>query len=506
MPTSCRRRSWSSIEKGIFTFANTTGLETFGYTREDLAKGVNVLETIVPEDRDRALENIGKRLRGETTSGNEYTMLRRDGSTFPAVVHASPIVLDGKILGLRSIVVDITDLKRAEAEKILLESQLRQSRKMEAIGNLAGGVAHDFNNILTAIIGFSSVLKMEMSEDDPRMAYVDQILGASERAANLTQSLLVFSHKQPMDLKPHNINELVKGTTKLLERLLTEDIELKVNLSLKNPTIMADSTQIGQVLINLVANARDAMLKGGALTIETNMAILDDQFLRTHGYGLPGEYVMLSVSDTGVGMDEKTKEQIFEPFFTTKDAGKGTGLGLSTVYGIVKQHKGYVTVLSEPGQGAAFLVYFPFAVAEEKVKCPESLSAMGGTETVLVAEDDPGVRRLVTEVLQRCGYTTIEATDGEEAVRIFTENIGTVDLIIMDVVMPKKNGKDVFEEIKGICPNIKVLFTSGYTSEVMNDKGIEDNTVDFIKKPIMPMEFLVKVREVLDREISAHRP
>jgi nitrogen-specific signal transduction histidine kinase len=394
---------------------------------------------------------------------------------------------------------DITARKQAEEEKVLLESQLLQSQKMEAVGTLAGGVAHDFNNILTAIMGFTYVLRMDLKSDDPKIAYVDQILSASQKAASLTQSLLAFSRKQQIDLKLHKMNDIVGQTAGLLKRLLTEDIELKVILSHRNPTILADIIQIDQILMNLTTNARDAMPKGGILRIETGTVTLDEEFIALHGYGEPGEYALLSVSDTGTGMDEKTKEHIFEPFFTTKEVGKGTGLGLSSVYGAVRQHNGYITVDSTLNEGAIFRIYLPLVHRKEKKTSLELSDVQRGSETILVAEDDPAVRMLVTDVLHRYGYTTVEAIDGRDALRKFIESRGHIDLIIIDVVMPKMDGKELYEQIKRKNSNIKVLFTSGYTRDVVIDKGVEDDRVDFIRKPIRPRELLSKVREVLDK-------
>jgi PAS domain S-box-containing protein len=390
--------------------------------------------------------------------------------------------------------------KRAEEEKAALESQLVQAQKMEAIGQLAGGVAHDFNNILTVITGFGTLIKMAVDKHEPaKEEYIDQILSAAEKAVNLTQSLLAFGRKQTINLVPHSLNDTVADTGKLLDRLLTEDIELKIILSKEDLIIMADVTQIDQILINLAANARDAMPNGGFLSIRTEVAELDDEFIKAHGYGVQGEYALISVLDTGIGMDKATKEHIFEPFFTTKEMGKGTGLGLATVYGIVKQHNGYISVNSEPGHGTTFFVYLPLVNSGRTDETLPSEKIKGGSETVLVVEDNELVRKLTTEILRAHGYTTFVAVDGEDAVKVFMENQEKVDLILLDVVMPKKNGKEVYEEIKRIHPDIRVIFTSGYTGDIILDKGIKGDTVDLISKPMSPNGLLKKVREVLDR-------
>jgi CheY-like chemotaxis protein len=372
---------------------------------------------------------------------------------------------------------------------------------MEAVGQLAGGVAHDFNNILTAIIGYANLLLMKMPDRESGRAFVEQILSASERAAHLTHSLLAFSRKQIIDLRPVSLNEIISRVEKLLGRVIGEDIEFKTWLADADLPVLADSIQIEQVLMNLAANARDAMPDGGMLLIVTEPLELGEEFVRAHSYGKPGRYAYMAVTDTGVGMDEKTRNRIFEPFFTTKEVGKGTGLGLSMVYGIVKQHNGYITVDSEPGKGTTFKIYLPLVrpSAEEK-NTKQPAAAARGTETVLLAEDDVAVRNLTRSVLEDFGYRVIEAADGEEAVRKFGENKGAVDLLVLDIIMPKKNGKEAYQEIRKIQPDIRALFTSGYTADIVHKKGILDTGLDFVLKPITPTEFLKKVREVLDRK------
>ncbi len=430
----------------------------------------------------------------------ETQLYRKDKSRIWISMNARAVRnADGAVLFYEGTAEDITSRKKAEEEKRSLQSQLLQAQKMEAIGTLAGGVAHDFNNILTALIGYGNLLQMNIEKDNPLRVYVDQIIASSEKAANLIQSLLAFSRKQVIELRPYKVRTIITGIEKLLKRLLTEDIELKVTLSDKKSTIMADITQMDQVLMNLATNARDAMPGGGRLTIEATEVELDEAFIAAHGYGQPGTYALISVSDTGTGMDEATKERIFNPFFTTKEVGKGTGLGLSTVYGIIKQHNGYIEVESEPGRGTTFRIYFPVVHAKEQTKESLLLTTRGGTETILVAEDNLAVRNLTREVLTMSGYKVIEAVDGEDAVQKFIEHGDAIAAMILDVVMPKKNGKEVYEEIGKIRPGIKVIFTSGYTGDIVLDKGIRDDIVDFIKKPLLPDELLLKVREVLDR-------
>jgi signal transduction histidine kinase len=335
--------------------------------------------------------------------------------------------------------------QRDQEERIKLESQLHQAQKMQAIGQLAGGVAHDFNNILTVIIGYGSLIKIALDNKAPiNPQHADQILIAGRKAADLTQSLLAFSRKQQITLEPRSLSDIVITTGKLLGRLLTEDIELIISPSPEDPTIMADATQIDQVLINLAANARDAMPSGGRLTIETSLAKIDDDFVKSHGFGLQGNYALLSNSDTGIGMDDETKSHIFEPFFTTKEAGKGTGLGLATVYGIVKQHNGYIVVDSEPDSGTAFRIYFPLADRKYAAETNTLEKTRSGTETILIIEDDDTLRLLAMEILQAHGYIPLQAIDGDDGIRVFTENRDKIDLVLLDVVMPKKmDGKSM---------------------------------------------------------------
>ncbi len=404
---------------------------------------------------------------------------------------------DGRFLYFLTTVEDITQQRQSEEEKTRLELQLRQAQKMEAIGTLAGGVAHDFNNILTVITGYGTLLKMEMGQTNPLQTYVECVLSSAEKATHLTHGLLAFSRQQPILLTHIDMNKSLRSVEKLLKRLLTEDIAIKTLPAAEDITIMGDATQIHQILFNLAVNARDAMPHGGTLTVETKTVEVGDEFLRLHGYGEPGRYALLSVSDTGVGMHEATRERIFDPFFTTKETGKGTGLGLSTVYGIVKQHNGYITVYSEPNVGTAFHIYLPAVNKAVKKEEPAPAPVKGGSETILVAEDSEAVRGLLSRILTEYGYTTVEAIDGVEAIEQF-KKADRIDLLILDSVMPKKNGREAYDEIQKIKPGIKVIFTSGYTRDVFLDKGIEDKKFNFLQKPISLPVLLQKVREVLD--------
>jgi signal transduction histidine kinase len=395
---------------------------------------------------------------------------------------------------------EIVERKQAEEEKKKLESQLLHSQKLEAVGQLAGGVAHDFNNILTAIIGYGDLMQLEMKEDDPLRIDIDHILSSAERAVHLIQSLLAFSRKQIINSQPVNLNEIVTSVGKLLLRVIGEDIKLKTVLAGEDITVMADSGQIEQVLMNLATNARDAMPEGGILSVETGHIEIDEEFTKAHGYGKPGKYAYISVTDSGEGMDEETRQRIFEPFFTTKEVGKGTGLGLSTVYGIIKQHDGFVDVYSKPGKGTKFKIYLSAIKAEVKeAEITEPSSVQRGTETVLIAEDDESVRGLIKDILQRYGYRVIEAGDGEEAIEKYKEKEEEIDLLLLDVIMPKRKGKEVYEKVKEIKPDIKVLFLSGYSEGFLQKEGVLEKGLNLIFKPVAVNGLLRTVREVLDK-------
>jgi PAS domain S-box-containing protein len=472
-------------------YVNQKFLEIFGYRSLEEVVGKSHCLTVHPDDRQKVVSYNHRRQRGEAVPNRyEFKGLRKNGEIVYIEASVTGTTYQGEPISL-AFLRDVTGRRS-------LEAQLLQAQKIEAIGTLAGGVAHDFNNILMVLMGYANLLQMKMGQNDPSRVYVDQILASTAKAANITQSLLAFGRKQVMEMKPHKITTIVKDVEKLLRRLMPEDIGLTIKLG-DDATIMADMTQIDQVLINLATNARDAMPNGGRVVIETGRVVIDEEFRRTYGYGKPGFYALLSVNDTGIGMDGKTKERIFEPFFTTKEVGKGTGLGLSIVYGIVKQHNGYINVSSRPGGGSTFLLYLP----EVKEKPRETKSAVreakGGSETLLLAEDNADIRAVMSDILKMSGYTVIEAADGRDAVEKFSEHQSEIKLIILDVVMPEKNGKEAYEEIRTMRHDVKALFMSGYTADVVLDKGVFGKTLDYIAKPIAPNELLHKVRNILDR-------
>ncbi|WP_328755273.1 PAS domain S-box protein [Geomonas propionica] len=400
----------------------------------------------------------------------------------------------GDIIGVITTVRDITAERR-------LEEQLRQAQKMEAVGLLAGGVAHDFNNVLQVIMGYCSLLAADPKLDEPQKGEVDQILVSAERAAQLTKGLLAFSRKQVMEPRRVNLCDIVQHVQKFLVRIIGEDITLKVVHCLRpDLPVIADSGHIEQVLINLATNARDAMPKGGTLTVGMEVVKVETATETEFGHTEPGSYACVVMSDTGSGMDEETRGRIFEPFFTTKEVGKGTGLGMAIVYGIVKQHGGFINVYSEPGLGTTFRVYLPLAKVGDtegagQVELP---APRGGTETLLLAEDDVEVRRLLVTILTRFGYTVIEAADGQQAVDLFAAHQDRIALVVMDLIMPRKNGMEAGVEIVQLKQGTKILYSSGYTSDFMERRGIFDQGIQLIMKPVQPVQLLRKVREMLD--------
>jgi len=429
-------------------------------------------------------------IRGDKPVTKEQHLDKMDFS----IVSQKVIDEKGQIIGIAAVYRNITDYKR-------LQDQLRQSQKMEAVGQLVGGIAHDFKNILTAIIGYATLLEMKLREDHQPLLEIEQILTSAERAAGLTQGLLAFSRKQVIKKSPANINKIVKNIEKLLVRIIGEDIEFKTVMSAEDLVCMVDTTQIEQILMNLSANARDAMHDTGMLTIGTERMWLDDAYVKYHGIKKGGHYAVMTVSDTGEGMDDATIERIFDPFFTTKEMGRGTGLGLSIVYGVVNQHDGFIHVYSEPGNGTTFKIYLPLKLADAEGEMEEAKPVQYSqerNETILVAEDQFHVREMMKKLLVKFGYNVILAEDGEDAVEKFAANADIIHLAILDVIMPKKNGKEVCDEIKKLKPHAKVLFASGYTADILQKRGISEESINFISKPVMPQDLLKKIRDILD--------
>ncbi|GAM10261.1 blue-light-activated protein [Geobacter sp. OR-1] len=483
---------------GKITDVNTATEKITGYSRDELI-GDDFSEHFTEPEKARE----GYQLVFSKGEVRDYPLQihHRDGHDTSVLYNASVFRDEyGELKGVFAAARDITEHK-------VLESQLMHAQKMEAIGQLAGGVAHDFNNVLTGIIGFSTLIEMGMAKNDPQRENLNHVLAAADRAADLTRSLLTFSRKQTINPKPVDLNQIISKTEKFLKRIIGEDIELKSSIAQDAMIVNADSGQIEQVLINLATNARDAMPKGGLLSIETDTLEMDAEFVKVHGYGEPGEFAVISISDTGEGMDETTRKKVFEPFFTTKEVGKGTGLGLSIVFGIVKQHNGFINLYSEPGKGTTFRIYLPLihsAVTEKQAVKEETLER--GTETILVADDETSLRELAEKVLGMFGYSVITASDGVKALAKFKENRERIDLVILDIVMPKMNGQDAFDEMKKLKPDLKAIFISGYTSDIIQNHGMLDPDLVFVSKPLNPKTLLLKVRKVLGGSNGNKKP
>jgi PAS domain S-box-containing protein len=475
-----------------FVDSNRAGMELFGYSKEDLLSLSPSDLYRVPAHRERLWNDL--RSCG-FINDLEVEMKRKDGETIIVHLSASTVKDDaGRISGYQAIIHDMTERQR-------LERQLLQSQKMESIGILAGGVAHDFNNLLTAISGYGHILLESLPEDDElSKESVGTILKAADQAAELTKGLLAFSRHQVINPKPVNIDILIGNTGRLLQRIIGEDIEFSAGFSGRNLIIRADPGQIEQVLMNLATNARDAMPHGGRLSITTRPVVVKEGSEALCDLPAPGEYALISVADTGSGIDGESLGKIFEPFFTTKEVGKGTGLGLAIVYGIIKQHNGSIFAVSKPGKGSVFTIYLPLIEGrsdkeELKISAPPS----GGSETLLLVEDEVFVIMFIKKILDRAGYNVIVADNGDDAVARFREN-DDIALVLSDVVMPGKNGKETLDEIREIKPGIKAVFISGYPIDVMQKKGMFEEGVEIVTKPFDKDDILRKVREVLDKD------
>jgi PAS domain S-box-containing protein len=477
-------------EREIVVEANQAAESLLVKTREEIV-GQSFLETLAPEDRQGFQDRLAASPRGGGVRGEIASVLRGDGRRAPVEVSASVVEIGGEPLMLATL--------RDVSERNALAEQLRLSQKMEAVGQLAGGIAHDFNNLLTAILGYSEIIAADLRDKPELFDAVSEIHNAGKRAAALTRQLLAFSRKQVLELKILDLNEIVRHIEKMLARLLGEDIELVTRLDPEVGAVRADAGQMEQVILNLAINARDAMPKGGLLTIETASIELDESYVQTHVSTVPGRYSMLTVSDVGTGMDEATQARIFEPFFTTKEKGYGTGLGLSTVYGIVKQSGGYVWVYSERGRGTRFKIYLPRVDAvAETVFAPEALASRGGAETILLVEDEDAVRALASKILETRGYRVTSARTGDEAIELARVAAEPFHLLVTDMVLPGIGGAEIAARIRERFPEIKVLYASGYSDAVILKRGHYERGAAFLEKPFSAAALSRKVREVLD--------
>jgi two-component system, cell cycle sensor histidine kinase and response regulator CckA len=477
--------------------------KVLGYSTEDLER-TDSFEQIHPDDRElvqQAAQEARQTGQGRTL---EYRFRHKNGD-WRLLESTANLIRSRKGEPDKFVIVNRDITERREAEKALRESELRQTQRMEAVGRLSGGIAHDFNNLLGVMIGYTDILEMRLREDDPARKTVEEIRKTGLRGAALTRQLLAFSRRQVLEPKVLDLNAVVPDIEKMLRRLIGENIELRTVLAPSLGRLLADEGQIEQVILNLAVNARDAMPQGGKLTIETANAVLDDSSARHMPTAQPGEYVMLSVSDTGIGMDPQTRAKIFEPFFTTKEAGKGTGLGLATIYEVVKRSEGHIWVYSELGKGSVFKIYFPLVqagvqAAKAEVRRPPSRAA---SETILVVEDDESLREITRDLLVQSGYCVLEASSGEQALQVVQRHQAPIHLLLADVVMPGMSGAALAADLANSRPEMSVLFMSGYTDEAIVRNGVLEPGILLLEKPFTCEALIGKVRDALGQPLSA---
>jgi two-component system cell cycle sensor histidine kinase/response regulator CckA len=487
------------VENGKRLYNSPAYQRILGYTPEEL-QSTSSLEQVHPDDRPK-VEEAGKEARsGGVGRSIEYRMRHKNGTWRLMESTASMIQnSSGKVETLIIVNRDITERRH-------LEEQFRQSQKMEAVGRLSGGVAHDFNNLLGVIIGYCEFLQERLDAANPLRASVDEILKAGKRAADLTRQLLAFSRQQVLDPKVLELKSVVTDMEKLLRRLIGEDIELTTVLGTDLGKVKADQGQLEQVIMNLAVNARDAMPQGGKLLINVENTVMDEAFVRRYPYPVqPGPYVLLTVTDTGHGMDAETKARAFEPFFTTKEKGKGTGLGLSTVYGVVKQSGGYIDIDSAPGVGTTFKIYLRrvHEAVHAEVKPVETAGSENGNETILVAEDETSLRTLTSTTLELRGYKVLQAKDGLDALEVNRKYAGAIDLLLTDIVMPGMGGRALAEELGRLRPDVKIVYMSGYTGQAVGSQGPVEPGSFYLHKPFTRDALIRKIREALDSRVPA---
>lgn len=479
-----------SIDNGTIHSWNAGAERLYGYTAEEVLGRpmASLLPKSLLDEEQGILEKVR---RGERVSHFDTVRIRKDGRAVPVSLTISPIHNQaGEIVGVSHVARDISETKR-------LKDKLQTSQKMEALGRLAGGVAHDFNNLLTVIGGCCALLQPALKSQPELLEMSNEVMGAAQKAAELTRQLLVFSRNQPVTLQPVNLTETVSGTLAMLRRLIGEDIQIEAHLGSNLDSVLSDPGQIGQILMNLAANARDAMPSGGRITIRTDSWVVnEDEYHRQLGFA-PGRYARLLFSDTGTGMDAATLARVFEPFFTTKEAGKGTGLGLATVYGIVKQSGGQINAYSEPGRGTTFSVYFPCADCRVPLSEARPHESKRGAETILLVEDEAGIRKLAVSVLRANGYTVLPAANADEALAQVHSYSGKIHLILTDIIMPGENGEQLAARIANLRPDVRVVFMSGYTEHALLERVFAKPGAAFLQKPFTPDQLLKKLREML---------
>jgi len=486
---------WEVDAAGLYRYVNHLSEAIFGYRPEELVDRMYFYDLFPESERETIKKTaFGFFERREQILNLENQIITKDGRQIWWSTNAIPIIGDdGTLLGYRGSDTNITESKK-------LKEQLFQSQKMESIGQLAGGLAHDFNNVLSVINAYCCLIQIELESNEKLAGYLDNILSASNRAGELTHSMLAFSRTQVMNSQQQNLNEVVFKVGTFIEKIIGETILFSIVIKEATLPVFVDSGQIEQILLNLANNARDAMPDGGELKIVTDIKKMDASFISAHGFGKSGEYAVITVSDSGTGMDEATQKKIFEPFFTTKEVDKGTGLGLAMVYGITKQHRGYVDVFSEEGHGASFSIYLPISrVNISEPKSVTGLEASAGTETILIADDNADLLEFMDKILTKLGYRIICAVNGQDAVNKFRENADSIQLIIMDMIMPGKSGRVAYEEIREIKPDAMALFSSGYSSKIIKEQVELGEYAEFISKPVQPAALIQKVREMLDR-------
>jgi two-component system cell cycle sensor histidine kinase/response regulator CckA len=495
---------WETDEHGVYTFSSEKGVDYFGLTRKDVI-GKTPFDFMTPDDAKRLpAVFLDIAARKAPIKDLENWNIKKNGERICLLTNGVPILDDaGNLKGYRGVDKDITEHKRADEEKRNLEARLQQAEKMESVGRLAGGVAHDFNNMLAVILGYSELALRQSDPAEPLHADLTEIHKAATRSADLTGQLLAFARRQTVAPKVLDLNETVAGMLNMLRPLIGENIDIKWEPAEGLWPVKVDPSQIDQILANLCVNARDAISGVGTLTIEMGNCRFDDQYCAANQWCAPGDFVRIALSDTGCGMDKDTLSHLFEPFFTTKVMGKGTGLGLATVYGIVKQNDGFLNVYSEPNLGTRFTVYLPRHVgnAAQAQSEVEARPSARGRETILLVEDEPAILMLTRRMLEHQGYTVLASSAPADAIRMAKEHSGEINLLMTDVVMPEMNGRILARNLRSVYPLVKRLFMSGYTADVIARHGVLDEGVHFIQKPFSQGDLAAKVRDALDAPV-----